>query len=567
MLQLPPGNLTEFPGKFPEPVERHARKLILRDELFADRRAVEGFTIDSIDSPDLDDAIWMKEIENGWVIQVSISDVDALVKKDSYTDLEALSRTTSHYFPKTDRHPAKIIPMLPKILSENRLSLLEGKPRPTLTVEIHIDKNTRLRRVKVFKSYLRSAKRLGLREYGDQKIISDPGLPLRDYHNMAKLLNSNRWSQQSFALQELRAGLRTDEDGQIQEGSISASALIVQEFMVLANTAVAELLLDQRLPAPFRNHLQARQTNPTKQQIIDEIERNRDYLSVVDSIRAIYAKSLSAAVYEPNSLGHYGLGADTYLHFTSPIRRYADLVVHRVVKALLDGDEQPYSSKEMEQLCHHLNQRQRRLTTLRANLSGTNSFRNYQSNLHLLHAEKKQPDHLNILLDYLREQRIGNAFFEFTASSGVNIELSCKASIRFHKVLHSVTFTGRADKQTAKNQAALLLLKLLKKLVASHPSTSEEEKSISTIDLKKNYISGESVVYNLYDFCEDQKLARPTFHYEIWNGGPRPITCICRIDETRTVLGYGDSRIKAKRVAATKLLDYLMHQDRRVNLG
>lgn len=559
MLQLPIGNLMEFPGEFPEPIERSAQKLQLRDELFFDRREVEGFTIDSIDSPDLDDAVWMHEDENGWVIKISISDVDSLVRQDSYIDIEALSRTTSHYFPKNEKHPAQIIPMLPRILSEKRLSLLEGEIRPTLTVEVAIDKQTKMRSVKVYKSFLRSNKRLGLREYGDKKIIGDPGLPLRDYYEMAKLLNQKRWAEQSFAFQEIRDGLRTDEDGQVQEGSVSASALIVQEFMVLANSAVAELLLDQGLSAPFRNHVQARHTNPTKRQIIDEIERNQDYLSLVDGLRSIYGKALSSAVYEHKNEGHYGLGLPAYLHFTSPIRRYADLVVHRVIKALLDGEDSPYTDEDLEKLCNYLNQRQRRLATLRANLSGTDSLKNYQRHAHVLHSEKKQPEHLDSLLDYLRENRIGSAVFEFTATSGVNLQLTCKASIRFQRKLHSVVFTEKVDKRTAKNEASLMLLEKLKQLVSSHQKSTDNLRKND--DLERATGQNESLLSNLYDYCQKYFIPRPTFHYESWNGGPRPITCICRIDDTRTVSGYGESRIKAKRSAAQKMLDYLKAQN------
>lgn len=562
MLKLPGDNLTEFPGRFPEQVEQQAQRLAknidFRDELFEDREEVSGFTLDAADSPDLDDAIWLRQTAQGWLIQVTISDVDALIKKDSYIDIEALSRVTSHYFPEKTNGagrilPKQIIPMLPKVLSENKLSLLQGKLRPTLTAEIHLSPNLQILSLKVKKTYLRSARRLGLREYGGQKIISDPGLPLRDYYQMAKALNRKRWSEESLAFQEIRDGVSTDEDGRVGEGSISAASLIVQEFMVLANQAVAQLMKDQQLAVPFRNHQPARHSPPTRLQIIREIEKARDYLVLVDNIRAIYNKFLSSAVYEPESKGHFGLGLTSYLHFTSPIRRYADLVVHRAVKALIDGEAPPYSQSDMSRLCHHLNQRQRRLATLRATRDGTNSLNNYRVYGHLLqHDLQKQPDYMENLLAYLWDNRIGNAYFEFTASDGINIELKCRASVRYQRLLHQVTVTARTDKLTVKNEAARLLLKEIRKLVAQGPA-------ILPSALKPKRASAEipGVIANLYNFCEQRGFDRPSFHYEAWNGGALPLSCHCQIDESLSVIGYGDSRIEAKTEAATKLLTYL----------
>lgn len=153
MLKLPSNNLTELPGKFPEPVENEARSAELKDKVFRDRVRVKGFTIDDIDSPDLDDAIWLEKTESSWHVQVSISDVDTLVSRDSYTDVEALSRVHTHYFPPKETEtkvlPKYSIPMLPRVLSENRLSLREGAPRPTMTVDITLSPELKLLGVKV----------------------------------------------------------------------------------------------------------------------------------------------------------------------------------------------------------------------------------------------------------------------------------------------------------------------------------------------------------------------------------------------------------------------------------
>jgi hypothetical protein len=567
MLKLPSGNLTELPGKFPETIEKQAKALQFRDELFKGRTEVKGFTIDDWDSPDLDDAIWLEKTEQGYLIQVTISDVDALVKQYSYVDMEALSRTTTHYFP-AHLHNGKLqpkysIPMLPRVLSENRLSLHEGKLRPTITVEINLGEALQILGVKISKTYLKSTKRLGLREYGHQKIIGDPGLPLRDYYQMAQKLNRKRWSEQSLAFQELKEGISTDEDGMVREGSISASNLIVQEFMVLGNQAVGALLQANRLSAPFRNHLPVRASAPTREQIIEEIETNSNYLTMVDNIRAIYSKMLGSALYEVDPQGHYGLGAEVYLHFTSPIRRYPDLVTHRVVKALIDGEKPPYSREEMTELCQYLNHRQRRLATLRATREGKNSFQNYRQYGHLLHAEKQRtPDYLDRLLHYLRDHRIGNAYFEFTASDGINIDLTCTASVRFQRVRLQVDFTARADKQAVKNQAARLLMKKVEELVSARPEQLGLSVKPANNNGKTPFENGNGSVYQLYTFCEQNNLDRPMYHYESWNGGAWPITCFCQISDKLMVSGHGESRLAAKNEAASKLLDYLQSNPR-----
>ncbi len=575
MPKLPPNNITRLPGRFPETVVREAHNLEFTDEVFENRREIRGFTLDAIDSPDLDDAIWMERTAEGYLVQVTISDVDTLVTLDSYVEAEAISRVISHYFPAKEENgkirPKYVIPMLPKVLSENRLSLLEGKLRPTLTVEMELNQDLRLISVNVGSTYMKSAKRLGLREYGDQKIIADPGLPLRHYYQLAKKLNGQRWAdEESFSLLELHEGIFTDEDGKAREGSISAASLIVQEFMVLANFAVAKLLQEQKLAAPFRNHQPVchntpkEQRYPTKQQIIQEIERNPDYLTLVDNIRATYSKALGSAIYAPQSAGHYGLGLSTYLHFTSPVRRYADLTVHRVLKALINGDRSPFEPEEMVELCHYLNQTIRRLATLRANHDQRNSLNNYRNFGHMLSREKnRRPDYVERLLDYLKINRIGNACFEFTASAGMNIEVTCRASVRYQRIRQIVSFTARADKNAVKNEAARLLLKKLRTLESESPAILKKKNGAGNGRELENATRENSPVQELYRLCEEANYPIPTIHYEIWNGSRRPgedylnFRCHCRISDTMMVIGTGESRLAAKIDGATRLLNYL----------
>ncbi len=567
MLKLPGYNLSELPGKFPDAVLKEAKKAVFRDEVFRDREEVKGFTIDDIESADLDDAIWLEKIGRGWRVQVTISDVDTLVRKDSYIDLEALSRVHTHYFPAREQGertlPRYSIPMLPHVLSDYRLSLREGQLRPTITVEVTLSPQLKLLGIQVKKTALRSLRRLGLREYAATRVIGDPGLPLWNYYQLARGLNSKRWSEgQGIAFQELSEGIRTNEDGVVEEGSLSVSSLVVQEFMVLANHAVGILLRENRRLAPFRNHLPDRRKAPTRQQIIAEIERTSDYLQLVDNLRSTYNKFLGSARYEAKPGQHFGIGLPVYIHFTSPIRRYADLVAHRVVKALIDGERPPYRRAEMIQLCSYLNQRARRLATLRSIQSGTNSLHNYRSYGHLLQREKKRREDFVVkLLDFLKEHRIGNAFFEFSASDGFNIELTCRAAVRFEKVRHQVLVTARADKQTVKNEAARLLYRKIRSLVAGAGKAgrgrNSDDRSAAQAHRPHSESKTEGPLAEIYQYCQEQNLETPTFHYECWSGGPGPISCHCRLSEALRVTGYGETREASRRAAAAKMLEYL----------
>ncbi len=592
MLDLPKDNPRELPSaEFAPEIEREAQMAVLRSQQIDERIPVQGFTLDAMESKDLDDAIWLERSNGEWRVLVTISDVDALVPMGSLLDREAVTRVTSHYFPERSRdgkvEPKYVIPMLPTILSEKHLSLQEGESRLTLTVEMLLTGDFRPISADIKRTRLVSAKKLGLSEYGDRKIIGDPGLPLRDYYHMAKGLNHKRWSDPGWAYQELKNGISTNEDGMVREGSLSAASLIVQEFMVLTNQAVAELLNRENLAAPFRNHLPARNSPPTKAQIRAEIERNSDYRKLVDDLRATYQKLLGSALYEAAPAGHFGLGIPAYTHFTSPIRRYADLVIHRIVKAHLSGAKSPYTPEEIQQLCLYLNKRNRDLATIRAHQERRHSLKNYRQFGHLLPKEKEDgPDYMESLLTYLRDNRIGNAFFEYSCSEGFLIQLSCKASVRFQRIRHVVEVTARAALQDVKNEAARLLLEKIQELMEANPP-EQKKKDLKYQKSPESPETGPGVVARLYQYCEEHGFPVPSIYYESWNGGlfynketgeysvarepgcekpPDgeemdqnlvPIVCHCDISASLTMDGFGRNRQTAKEEAARKMLDYL----------
>ncbi|MCC6643116.1 RNB domain-containing ribonuclease [Candidatus Peregrinibacteria bacterium] len=558
-LKIITPNLVELPSnKFPREIEQIAKKLQFTDELFEHREEVSGFTVDDISSPDLDDAIHLRKTVNGWIAEITISDVDSLISKDSYIDQMALDRVASQYF--GDFKGKKvIIPMLPKVLSEYRLSLHEAQLRPTITVRVWLNEQCEIQKIALAKSCLRSSSRMAHSDYQGAKIVGDPGLPMNTYLEFAKHLATRRWSQGSIGMQSLRPGFTTDEEGMIRQGSVSAANQIVQEFMILANTSVAKFFQEYEQAAPFRVHMAVDSHTPTRRQIIEEVERNSDYLALMDNLRFIYNKYLCGALYQPETGEHFGLGVDAYLHFTSPIRRYADLVNHRIAKALIDDTKSPYSREEIVQICEYLNARLRRLQTLRSIKSGKHSFHNYRHSSvpTSIHQPGQKPPNgeLDELFAFQREYRIGNITFELQAKPGINIELTCTASARFQGKRYTESFSAKSDKATVKSEAARRLHKKLGQIVQEKTFLDKPQSENEIPVLSKPTPAGQ-----LIDYCRQHNLSIPIFHYEIWGGGVMPITCYCRLTSEKTVTGYGPNTKLAKSAAAEKMLAYLKSQ-------
>jgi hypothetical protein len=554
-LVLPEQELIELPKKrFPKELSALAKQLEIRDEVFRDRLPVNGFTVDGPTSRDLDDAIWLEKTDQGFLVQVSIADVDELVKIFSPLDQEALNRTTTIYFPDHN------IPMMPRVLSENRLSLLEGKPRPTLTVSIQINRHLRISSVDIRKTYLTSSRRLSHNDFHLGRSIGKSDLKLLDYLQLAKALNSKRRSEESLAFQQFPGGISTDEEGVPSEQLPTHGHLVVQEFMILANRAVAEKFAEHRISAPFRNHLPLNGHAPTRADIIAIIENNSDYLKLVDNIRELFHQFLSAASYEGQPHGHYGLNIARYLHFTSPIRRYADLISHRQAKSLIEETEPPYSRSEIEALCRYLNSRARRILTLRAaeaNQQASNSLQQYRRNYHLLNEGKspEKQDNLEILQALLYEHRIGNVRFDFRFDEGINLLLGCTAWIKYQRQKIEVTVSAHADKMTVRDLAAKKLLRKIRELLRDSPEIFVRHNERAE---KQESEPSDNIVSKLYQYCRAKELKFPSFHYETWSGNSNLVGCYCQISELVSVSGYGNRLKEAKEAAAQKMLNYLV---------
>jgi ribonuclease R len=278
---------------------------------------------------------------------VHIADVSELVTPNSILDQVAIARTQTRYF-KTGNAP-----MLPRALSEDKLSLLEHQDRPTLTIRVTLDAQARIEQTDIFESWLRSSKRLAYQEAEAAQADSTSafGKMLQQAQGWAERLYQQRLADGAIGGRMTQFGSWLNEEGNLVSGERTNSHLLIQEFMILANRAVAHWLAEQDTPALYRNHT-ARAIAPDRELMYQTLLS----LGSASAIRQRLQGWLNRADYGPTLIGHFALNLSTYCHFTSPIRRLADLINHRIVKALLRGQLSPYAKTDLEQLGQHIAQ-------------------------------------------------------------------------------------------------------------------------------------------------------------------------------------------------------------------
>ena len=339
-LDFPKGVLEEA-NQIPKIVE--ARMVEGREDL----RDKFIITIDPDDARDFDDAIDVAKIDNGgWQLGVHIADVSAYVRPGSALDREARQRGNSVYL------PDRVIPMLPERLSNGVCSLVPDADRLTHSVFIQFDKNGAPRKARFSRSVIRSARRLTYKEaYAILKAPVNGELSQRLHvaWELASLLRRKRFQRGSLDLDFPEVKVHVDQTGKpvrLERVENDESHQLVEEFMLAANEAVAHELKNNSIPTIYRVH-----ESPDPEKLaeyrefilshgykVGDLTNRREVQRFLASIRGKpeeqplkigFLKSLKRARYLPQPLGHYGLSKSDYLHFTSPIRRYADLVAHR----------------------------------------------------------------------------------------------------------------------------------------------------------------------------------------------------------------------------------------------
>ncbi len=360
-----------------------ARRAKPREAPRVDLRDVPTVTIDAPVTRDLDDALSVLPVQadGGIRVLVSIADVDAFVRQGSALDREARARGTSVYL------PDRVIPMLPAELSEEGASLLPGAERAALTVELRIDPEGRVRAVDLQETVIRSDARVSydeaaafLDEAREEAVPAEVRSTLRWLRAAAGRLSAVRAGRGGLHFVREEACLSFDpgtKEPTAVETRIETSAhRLVERLMVAANEAVAGWLHERGLPALYRVHdapdpdrvrslaafaasfgFETAFGPQLTPRALAAFEDQFGTARAAPAIRAVVQKTLGPARYTVFPASHFGLGAPLYLHFTSPIRRYADLVVHRIVKRHLRGArDQEAEDPTLEALATDLNE-------------------------------------------------------------------------------------------------------------------------------------------------------------------------------------------------------------------
>ena len=341
-----------LPTEFPKAVVEEAHRIpeTVAEAMLEGREDLRGkfiVTIDPDDARDFDDAVDVERIPGGgWRLGVHIADVAAYVTPGGALDREAYKRGNSVYL------PDRVIPMLPERLSNGVCSLNPNVNRLTHSVFLEFAKDGRTKSTRFGRTVIRSARRLTYREaYAILKSppVDELGERLHVAWELASLLRRNRFKQGSLDLDFPEVKVRLDAEGKpirLERIENDESHQLVEEFMLAANEAVARELKNRLIPTVYRVH-----EDPDPEKLADYRELILSYgykvgdLSKRTELQRLLAsltgkpeeqalkigllKSLKRARYAPQPMGHYGLAKNNYTHFTSPIRRYADLVVHR----------------------------------------------------------------------------------------------------------------------------------------------------------------------------------------------------------------------------------------------
>jgi ribonuclease R len=401
--------LAEFglPYEFPKDVEKFADMLptnISPAEISKRRdfREITTFTIDPFDAKDFDDALSIRKLENGnWEIGVHIADVSHYVKPGNILDKEALERATSVYL--VDR----VVPMLPEILSNNICSLRPNEDKLCFSAVFEMDENAQVIAEWFGRTVIYSDRRFSYEEV--QEIIEtgkgDYVLEIMTLDNLAKKLRAERFKKGSIAFDKLEVKFHLDENANptgVYFKEMKDSNKLIEDFMLLANRKVAEYV---GKPRGQKGKESLNEKNSKKQQNRYFVYRvhdtpNEDKLEALSvfvtrfgyrlktnndkaiaesmnsmlkevhgkpesgMIETLAVRCMSKAIYTTNNIGHYGLGFEYYTHFTSPIRRYPDVLVHRLLQHYLDLDNGINSKAyideaDLELECKHSSEREK----------------------------------------------------------------------------------------------------------------------------------------------------------------------------------------------------------------
>lgn len=352
----------EWPDAVPAEAEAFGDAVRKRDKNGrVDLRDLPLVTIDGADARDFDDAVYARKTRAGWKLWVAIADVSAYVTPGSALDEEAQRRGTSVYFPE------QVVPMLPEALSNGLCSLNPDVDRLSLVCEMRLDRAGRIKASSFYSAVIRSHARLRYEQVADwleqpgnmPQRYADLGKPLRTLHALYGALSKARRARGAIEFETTATRIVFNEQRKIERvvpEQRNVAHRIIEECMIAANVATARYLSKRRMPALYRIH--SRPQAATLEDVRSFLQERglslsggatpeaADYDRVLQAarqrsdfhlIQTILLRSMQRAVYSPHNEGHFGLALEHYAHFTSPIRRYPDLLVHRALKHLEAG--------------------------------------------------------------------------------------------------------------------------------------------------------------------------------------------------------------------------------------
>ena len=348
-----------------------------------DLRELPLITIDGETARDFDDAVFAEQQGKGWRLVVAIADVSFYVKPQDALDKCAFERGNSVYFPR------RVIPMLPEALSNGLCSLNPEVERLCMVCDMQVDGAGVVKQFKFYPSVMRSKARMTYNQVFD--ILQNPAAELaleyawlvphlNDLYSVYQLMLSQREKRGAIEFETTETIMMFNEQGKIDEivpSFRNEAHKLIEECMLAANVCAADFLAAHEHPALYRVH-----EGPTPEKLEalrtfmgefgfgvggGDSPHAKDYGKLIDRIRerpdaqllqTVLLRSMQQAVYSPDNLGHFGLAYEAYAHFTSPIRRYPDLLIHRAIKAVLNGDR--YKAGDWSQLGEHCSMTERR---------------------------------------------------------------------------------------------------------------------------------------------------------------------------------------------------------------
>ncbi|WP_343214825.1 ribonuclease R [Dyella sp. RRB7] len=384
----------DLPHDWPDAVLRDAAQVepqvtAAEREGRTDLRALPLVTIDGADARDFDDAVYAEPRRGGgYRLVVAIADVSHYVKVGSALDREAYERSTSTYF------PGFVVPMLPETLSNGICSLNPKVERLCMVCDMQVDAEGVVVRSKFYDAVMRSHARLtydrvwqaiGLNDADARHELADVMPQLEHLHGLYKLMAAQRKRRGAIDFETPEVKFRLDQRGEVEAMGATErndAHKLIEECMIAANVQAALYLEKKKIPALFRAH----EPPPAEkyedlQQFLREFKLRMPSLEEVtpgdfadvlrrvqdrperELIQSVLLRAQSMAAYQPDNRGHFGLALEAYTHFTSPIRRYPDLLVHRAIRYALTGGkpgDYSYTPSEMAAMAVHCSQRERR---------------------------------------------------------------------------------------------------------------------------------------------------------------------------------------------------------------